>query len=196
MIPFLLSSVNNLISLIDELPYFFYERQKRQLGFTLLELMVVIAMASILAGILAPSWLRFLDAQRLVSAQSTIYQGIQQAQMKAQQTRAEWQFSIRSVENEVEWSVHPEEVLLSDATWQSVGHKVIQLDDETTFQTSGDGRTIRFDHKGNVVSRLGRVTLSSERFEQVKRCVYVSTIIGAIRQSKEQRIARNGDFCH
>ena len=174
-----------------------YFRQKpTQGGFTLLEFMAVIAIVAILIVVLAPTWIRFLDTQRLVTAQGVVYQGIQQAQAKAQQTHSEWQFSIRDTENYVEWSVHPE--ILSGATlhWELVGHESIQIDDETTIQSFSMGRTVRFDHKGNVASRLGRITLSSKRFEQVKRCVYVSTIIGALRQSKEQSTPRDGDFCH
>lgn len=171
-------------------------RRLSQSGFTLLELIAVVALISILMAISVPSWLQFMDTQRLISAQAIVHQGIQQAQNKAQQNRAEWQFSIRDVNGVVEWSVHPQSVAMSLAEWQPIGYKTIQIDSETTLQRSGNGRTVRFNYKGNVVSRLGRVTLTSQRFPQVKRCVYVSTIIGAVREAKEQRRPYNGDFCY
>lgn len=121
---------------------------------------------------------------------------MQQAQGKAQQNHADWQFSIREISEVVEWSVHSESALSDDIDWQSLGHASVQIDLETTLQQSGNSRTIRFDQKGNISSRLGRVTLSSKRFGSVKRCVYASTIIGAFRQSKEQSVPHDGDFCY
>lgn len=173
-------------------------RQKKltRSGFTLLEFIVVMAIVAILMAVLAPGWIRFLDTQRLASAQNVVYQGIQQAQSKAQQTHSEWQFSIRDINGSVEWSVHPEMTPTLISNWQSLGNTSVQIDNETTLQQSGNGRTVRFDHKGNVASRLGRVTLSSRRASSAKRCVYVSTIIGALRQSKEQSKPRDGDFCY
>lgn len=171
-------------------------RELSQSGFTLLELVAVVTLISILMAILVPSWLQFIDTQRVISAQAVVHQGMQQAQNKAQQNHAEWQFSIQDVNGTVEWSVHSTAATLGAHTWQSVGHKSVQIDPETTLQPFGSGRTVRFDHKGNVASRLGRVTLSSQRFSQVKRCVYVSTIIGALRESKEQSKASDGDFCY
>ena len=171
-------------------------KTNRQRGFTMLELLVVVAIIGILAAISAPVWLKFLDRQRLISAQSVVYEGIQMAQVKSQQNSANWQFSIRESNGIVEWDVHSSAALPSDLVWKAVGDSSIQLDAETTLQVSAAGRTVRFDHKGNVDSRLGRVTLSSRRYEEMKRCVYVSTIIGALRQSKEQSVPEDDDFCY
>lgn len=165
-----------------------------QNGFTLIELLIVLVIVAILLGLLAPVWLRFVNRQRLETAQSVVYQGIQKAQIKAKQNHSYWQFSIRHENGTVEWSTHP--TVATPVNWESVGHRSIQLDDETTLQPTSFGRTVRFDHNGNVDSRLGRVTLSNSQFGDVKRCVYVSTIIGALRQSKEQSRPRRGDFCY
>lgn len=173
-----------------------YKRRLRRSGFTMLELMVIVAIVAILMGIAAPGWIRFLDTQRLISAQNIVYQGIQQAQAKSQQTHSEWQFSIRDTTGSVEWSVHPKSTFTSVNNWELLGGTSVQIDSETTLQAFGSGRTVRFDHKGNVVSRLGRVTLSSPRVKSVKRCVYVSTLIGALRQSKQQDTSKIGDFCY
>ena len=141
--------------------HIYYRRKLKHGGFTLLEFMVVVAIVAILMGIAAPGWIRFLDTQRLISAQNVVYQGIQQAQSKAQQTHSEWQFSIREVSGSVEWSVHPRTTFPNVDQWERLGNTSVQIDDETTLQPFGSGRTVRFDQKGNVVSRLGRVTLSS-----------------------------------
>ena len=168
-----------------------------QSGFTLTEMMAVVVLIAVLMAIAFPGWIRFVDTQRLNSAQAVVYQGIRDAQAEAQQHRSEWQFSVRAIGNDVEWTTHAAIIQTEDAdNWQSVGNPVVQLDAETTLQVSGNGRTVRFDHKGNVVSRLGRVTLSSKRLNKIKRCVYVSTIIGALRQSKEKENPYDGDFCY
>ena len=190
-----------IASLIKMLLRFFFRhsyRRKRLTrgGFTLLELITVMAIVAILMAVIAPGWTRFLDTQRLISAQNVVYQGIQEAQSKAQQTRSEWQFSIRDINGSVEWSVHSEMTPSLVSDWSLLGSSSVQIDDETTLQSLVGGRTVRFDHKGNVTSRLGRVTLSSRRMDGIKRCVYVSTLIGALRQSKEQDRPRDGDFCY
>ncbi|MGC1217903.1 MAG: prepilin-type cleavage/methylation domain-containing protein [Phormidesmis sp.] len=161
--------------------------------------MTVVATIAILVAIVAPGWTRFLATQRLISAQNVVYQSIQQAQRKAQQNHSEWQFSIRDTNGVLEWSVHSNSVSFSISNWNVVADDSIQMDDETTLQLirhSSRSRTVRFNRKGNVVSRLGRVTLSIKRFPKIKRCVYVSTILGALRQSKEQTRPRDGDFCY
>jgi len=168
-------------------------------GFTLLEFMTVVTIVAILVAIIAPNWLRFSDTQRLIQAQNVVYQGIQEAQVKARQNYSEWQFSIRDTSGLVEWSVHSNAVSADTSNWKSLSNSSIQMDAETTLQLVrrfGQTRTVRFNQKGDVVSRLGRVTLSIKRFPQVKRCVYVSTILGALRQSKEQSRPRRGDFCY
>ncbi len=168
-------------------------------GFTLIELIAVVALIGILMAIFAPGWIRFIDTQRINSAQSVVYQGMKQAQLKAQQNKAEWQFSVRDTSGRIEWSVHSRAVPALSTRWNEVSHPIVQIDDETTLQLDNNvanTRAVRFDHRGNVSSRLGRITLSSKRFSDIKRCVYVSTLIGTIRQSKEQREPQQGDFCY
>lgn len=172
-------------------------QNSKQAGFTLLEVIIVVTIISVLMAIVAPGWLRFLDTQRLISAQSVVYQGMQEAQGKAQQNHVDWQFSIRDVSGFVEWGTHSGTTDIGDVTWKKLSHFSIQIDEETTLQQFGTAaHTIRFDQKGNVASRRGRVTLSSKRFDSIKRCVYASTIIGAFRQSKEQTTPHDGDFCY
>ena len=159
--------------------------------------MLVVVTIALLMAIAAPVWIRFADTQRLNTAQSVVHQGMRTAQSNARQKRMEWQFSIRETGDVVEWSSHSSVITEGDITnWQPVGDSIVQIDDETTLQVSGNRRTVRFDHKGNVVSRLGRVTLSSTRANEIKRCVYVSTIIGNLRQSKSKSSPRSGDFCY
>lgn len=166
-------------------------------GFTLLEVLVVIAVIGILAASAAPSWLAFINTRRLNSASDKVHLGLLRAKRQAQRTKTTWQFSLREKEDIVQWAVHPETVNPNNANWNSLDSNVV-LDEETTlFQPkSSNSRRIKFDYRGTVKPPLGRITLSDENGGKTKRCVYISTILGAIRTAKERDKPKAGDYCY
>lgn len=56
------------------------DRYSKSLGFTLLEVLVVMIMVGILSAIAAPSWLGFVNNQRISTSQNNIFQAIRVAQ--------------------------------------------------------------------------------------------------------------------
>ncbi len=170
-----------------------------QKGFTLLETLVVIIGVGIVAAIAAPSWLSFIEGNRLTVARDELFLGIRDAQTKAHYQKTNWQFSLRERDGSLEWASHPKSVSLSAARWKTLESRTLQIDGETTFDRTTEGvYYIQFDHGGNIQLRhLGRVTLSSRNVPQVKRCLIASTVIGAMRKSKEQvRANRDGKMCY
>lgn len=167
-----------------------------QKGFTLLEMLSVIFIVGVIAAIAAPSWLAFMEGKRLNVGRDELYLGLREAQTKAQRRGLDWQFSLRERNGAVEWATHPKSVPSAMAQWTALESTSLKIDDETTFATSGGTYYVRFDDDGNVQYRLGRVTLSSSRVPTLKRCVVVSTIIGAMRKSKEQSTPRDGKLCY
>ncbi|MEO0769936.1 MAG: GspH/FimT family pseudopilin [Cyanobacteria bacterium J06649_4] len=167
-----------------------------QKGFTLLEVLSVIVLMGVIAAIAAPSWLTFVEGKRLNSGRDKLYLGLREAQTKAQRRGLDWQFSLRERDGSVEWATHPKSVDSATVQWTALDAASLKIDEETTLATSGSTYYVRFDDDGNVQYRLGRVTLSSRRVPQLKRCVVVSTIIGAMRKSKEQATPRYGKFCY
>jgi prepilin-type N-terminal cleavage/methylation domain-containing protein len=156
-----------------------------QRGFTLLEMLVVVFIVGIVAAIAAPSWLSFVEKSQLTVANDKLYLGLRKAQSEAQHKRTVWQFSVRERDGAVEWATHPNSVTPAVAQWEALDSKSIQLDAESTFTSSAGVYYVRFDEGGNP-HHLGRVTLSGKHFSMNKRCVIISTLIGAARKSQEQ----------
>ena len=174
---------------------------KRDAGFTTVELLIVGAITGILGSIAASSWLSFINTQRLNNANSQIYQAMRLAQSQAKKNGMDWQFSIRENNNLVQWANHPASLDPTLAEWNNLDPN-IRIDRETTLQKSNEVRRIRFNHLGTVANPpLGRVVLSSEDSSKdgdkiVKRCVFVSTILGAMRTAKEQPTPKQGKYCY
>lgn len=167
------------------------------LGFTLLELLVVISTIGILFAIAAPTGMGLLHTARLNTAQSEVYQAIREAQHKAKLHRTAWQFSIRESQDSVQWAVHPDNTLPPNSTWKKLDSH-IRIDEETTLLKTNGIHQMLFNHLGTTSGQLGRLTLSIKANvnSSAKRCVIVSTILGAIRKGSEHSKPRDGKYCY
>ncbi len=165
-------------------------------GFTMLEMLVVLFMIGILLAIVTPSWLAFVNTHRLNVAQDQIYQAMRQAQSQARKEKLTYHASFREQNNILQWAVHPAKMNPSHANWNNLDANV-QLDAESTLQLSNGVRQVPFDHIGSVKPPLGRITLSSKSGGKAKRCVFVSTILGAMRTAKEKpKPDSSGKYCY
>jgi prepilin-type N-terminal cleavage/methylation domain-containing protein len=187
-------------------------------GFTLVETLIVVVTLGILAAIAAPSWLTFVNTRRLNVAQDEVYRAMRQAQSQAKKQKLTWQVSFRQQNNIVQWAVHqakteqfiPETVISNDKLWNNLDSN-IRIDSETTLRkqsVSGAWRVI-YNYQGcpvyNVgdecintsLQALGQITLYIPNSGKTRRCVYVSTILGAMRTGKERAKANeNGKYCY
>ena len=170
----------------------------QQRGFTVLEILVVLLIIGILVTIAAPVCNHILNVMRLENAQEQVLMGVRQAQHNARIKRIDWEFGIRQQANgQVQWAIYPKRfdpVIPPDVLWQNMGDRV-QLDAETTLRDFGGIRRVQFTHLGAVSGQLGRVTLSIKGGGRMKRCVIVSTLLGAISTGREQPTAVDGKYC-
>lgn len=195
-------------------------------GFTLLETVTVILMIGILSAIAAPSWLSFVDVQRLNTAQSEVYSAMRQAQSEAKKSKLTWQASFREQNGVLQWAVHqaesekfiPDTLKNNDNLWHNL-HPNIRIyqerndkdKSETTLPKESSQQVWRvlFNHQGCPVYKfedqctntslrtLGQITFYSQNASKAKRCVYISTILGAMRMGKNhQKANKDGKYCY
>ncbi len=172
-------------------------RPGQQSGLTLIETLIVLSIVGITSAVAATTWTTFLERWRVSDARSEVYTAIRQTQIAALKNRATWQFSIRETPaGEVEWAIHSEQG--TPLNWTSLGSHTLDIDlTDTTLDQRDGAYYVRFNFKGRLASRTRTLTLTSSRVPSIKRCVVMSTMLGAIRHAQEQNQPNaRGRYCY
>ncbi|MEH2061527.1 MAG: type II secretion system protein [Nostoc sp.] len=192
-------------------------------GFTLPEMLVVVVLIGILAALGIPNWLAFVETRRLNTAQNEVHLALRQAQRQATKEKLTWQTSFRMQNGVVQWAVHQAEVgqFIPDAVknngnlWHNLESNT-RIDEEennkgkkeTTLlkHTSQQMWRVLFNYHGCPISEignqctvggLGQITFYSLNGGKTRRCVYVSTVLGAMRTGKDHARANENDkYCY
>ncbi len=184
-------------------------------GFTLIEVLVVIAMVGILSAIAAPSWLGFVARQRLNKANDTVFAALQEAQREAKNKKVSYSvsFKIDSADKATKIAIHADSTepnKVDDFLWKSIGEELeikssqvlLGTNLKDTNEGNGDSvkkisgyKTITFDYAGTlprdavvplkIVLATPKATNQSQP-SNLKRCVIVETFIGGMRTAKDE----------
>ena len=151
-------------------------------GFTLIELVIATFVAGFLAAISVPSWMGFINQQRINAAKDVALSSIRNAQSQAIQTRSDYRASFRTItvsnEPQIQFAIHPANVTYTNSNgdgvydpkdsdgiiWENL-QNTVELDTETTIdsaivnvesQTVGGSRVyfVEFDFKGFLASGI------------------------------------------
>mgnify|MGYP001797856500 CR=1 FL=1 len=159
-------------------------------GFTLIEVLVVVAMVGIIGAIAAPSWQGFLDRQRMNAARTDLLGALRSAQTAAQTQQRSKQVKFLSPSASTSLSVEVQNVsgLSSPGIVTPLGNG------------SGSGKfnlvastPIVFDVYGQVddaphVVKIINTSVSSSAGYRPQNCVIVTPILGGLKPA-------SGDLC-
>jgi type II secretory pathway pseudopilin PulG len=159
-----------------------HHNHKTEAGFTIVELMLIVAIMGIFAAIAAPAWDAFVSRQRVGAVNGQVLQALQSAQAEAKRTK-------QNVE--VTFNFNPPTVDPPTYTVNGVNPQKLNVGGEIKEEMitlSPDAAQITFNYIGAVentnvpfkivVAPAGSSNSSSQR------CVIVETILGAMRTAE------------
>ncbi|MEG4215692.1 prepilin-type N-terminal cleavage/methylation domain-containing protein [Microcoleus sp. Pol14C6] len=158
-------------------------------GFTLLEVLVIALIIGILSSIAAPSWLAFINRQRVRTVNDRVFQSLRLAQSEAKRTKREVTVTFSAP------SVDPPTITFTPPLATGGSTQTLNAGGEIkpgTIKLVSNATSITFDYLGNVKDQLPLDTSNSRRFVATastvngaaKQCALVETIIGGMRTAE------------
>ena len=179
-------------------------------GFTMIELLIIILIIGIFSAIVAPSWLMFINNQRLKVSLDRAYSAMELAHSNAKREKISWQASFKEVGENVQIAVHPADIppgQVPASQWKELEPQiqidpeettVLQVNENNEQKENGTIRRVMFNYRGCPVSRSdhdctqtsirakGTLTLSHPNLKNSQRCIIISTLLGHKRTSHRQ----------
>ncbi|WP_373533617.1 GspH/FimT family pseudopilin [Microcoleus sp.] len=168
--------------------------KKNDAGFTLIEVLIIVLILGIFASIAAPSWLGFINRQRVRTVNDRVLQTLRSAQSEAKRNR-------RDVTVTFNYNPNPPANPVADPPTVTINGNAQQLNvggeikpGQITLRNNAPANSIVFDYLGNVNElpldtsvnpnvRRFFVTVSAVG-GGTKQCVIIDTIIGGMRTAE------------
>ncbi|MEG4585873.1 prepilin-type N-terminal cleavage/methylation domain-containing protein [Microcoleus sp. MOSTC5] len=169
-------------------------------GFTLLEVLVIALIVGILSSIAAPSWVAFINRQRVRTVNDRVFQSLRLAQSEAKRSKSEVTITFSAP------SVDPPTITFNPPLATGGSTQTLNAGGEIkpgTIALVSNATSITFDYQGNVKDQLPldtSVTPNIRRFVATvspvngggKQCAIVETIIGGMRTAEGNDPANGG----
>ncbi|MCC3529112.1 MAG: transcriptional regulator [Microcoleus sp. PH2017_22_RUC_O_B] len=166
---------------------------KGEVGYTIIELLIIVLILGIFASIAAPGWLGFINRQRVRTVNDRVFQSLRTAQSEAKRTKRN--VTIVFNNNTSTPPVDPPTVTIDGNTQQLNAQGEIKPGTIAlgTNAPAPSANSITFDYQGNVnqlpldpSSPNGRrfVATVSVPGGGAKQCVFVETLIGGMRTAE------------
>ena len=190
-------------------------------GFTMIEALIILLIIGIFSAIVAPSWLMFINNQRLKLSLDRAYWAMELAQSNAKRDKIAWQASFKEVGENVQVAVHQADIAPAQVPanqWKNLEPQiqidteettVLQVNESNQQKENGTIRRVMFNYQGCPVSRSyhdctqtsiaakGTLTLYHPNLTKSQRCIIISTLLGHKRTSKRQlKPNANKRYCY
>jgi len=168
-------------------------------GMTLLEVLAVVIIIGILAALIAPGWVSFVNRQRAIRARDHILQELRDTQANARRTRQDRTLglianpggipqldpddrddAVNLGEGDIEDGMLSLEVLQSDGT------SILDGNGEFTITFSPNGG---LDVENQALDLPITITVASGPNFEIERCLIVETLLGATRNGIDEECA-------
>ena len=189
-------------------------------GFTMIEALIILLIIGIFSAIVAPSWLMFINNQRLKLSLDRAYWAMELARSNAKRDKIAWQASFKEVEENVQVAVHQADIAPAQVPahqWKNLEPQiqidthettVLKVNENNQQKENGTIRRVMFNYRGCPVSRSyhdctqtsisakGTLTLYHPNLTNSQRCIIISTLLGHKRTSKRQPKPQNKRYCY